>query len=114
MKIFCDADGTILNSIKRIVDLYTTDFHLYKNFHPIHWTQINTWEMSELTLANRNIILDYFSDIRFFDKKLEFMDNALEILTELSKDHEIIICTLGTPLNLKYKKEYFEKTLTIC
>lgn len=111
MKIFCDTDGTIINSIKRITDLYTEDFHLYKEFIPIHWTEINTWEMSELSLANRNIILDYFSDFRFFDKKLEFMDNALEVLTELNKEHEIIICTLGTQQNLKYKQEWFEKHL---
>jgi 5'(3')-deoxyribonucleotidase len=81
-KIITDFDGTVANSIKKIVQLYDEDFHLYSNYRKIHWTNINTWEFKELSLANKNIILDYFSDFRFF-QNLEFMDNAYEILNKL-------------------------------
>ena len=111
MRIFCDADNTILNSIKRITELYDEDFKWYRNYKKINWTDVNSYNMNELSLADKSIILNYFSDFRFFDKKLEFMDNALEVLTELSDKHEIIICTLGTRQNLRYKREYFAKHL---
>ena len=108
MKIFCDADGTLINSIKKVCDLYNEDFRNHENFRYIHWTTIYTWEMKELTLTTKQQILDYFSDSRFFELTLEFLDNAVEVLKRLKDNHEIIICTIGTKTNLQNKEKFFK------
>jgi 5'(3')-deoxyribonucleotidase len=110
-KIISDFDGTLTNSIKQIVYLYDKDFHLYKDYKKIHWTDINSWTFEELSLVNKNIILDYFSDFRFFDKNLEFMDCAKEVLVELNDEYEIFICSLGTRINLRYKEDWLHNNL---
>lgn len=110
LKIYTDIDGTLINSIKKITELYDEDFHLYKNYKKVHWTDINTWGFTELPLANNDIILDYFSDFRFF-KKLEFMDNAKEVLTELSYDYEIFAPTFGTRQNIRFKEDFLHNNL---
>lgn len=45
-KLFLDLDNTTINSIKKIVELYDKDFGKYKNYKPVHWTEINTYEFT--------------------------------------------------------------------
>ena len=65
-KLFLDLDCTTINSTKKIVELYNKDFWKYKNYKPVHWTEIDTYEFKELNLINKKIALDYFDDHRFF------------------------------------------------
>jgi 5'(3')-deoxyribonucleotidase len=109
-KLILDFDLTIVNSIKKIVELYDTDFNLYKNYKKVHWTNINTYSFDELTLINRDIVLDYFDDHRFF-YKLEYMDNAKEVLDKLKNKYELIVCSMGRQMNLYYKKEWLNNNL---
>lgn len=101
-KIYCDYDSTICNSIKAIVDLYDEDFKYYKKFEYIHWTDIRTWDFLECNCAKPEYINTYFNQQRFFDK-VEFMDNAEEVLKRLSRKYEIVIVSLGFSPNLKGK-----------
>ena len=103
-------EGTIINATKKIVELYDTDFCRYKNYHKVHWTDINTYGFEELILINHNIILDYFDDHRFFID-LEYNENAKEILDELSDDYEINICSLGRKRNLFLKDEWISNNI---
>ena len=106
-KIYCDFDSTICNTIKAIVDLYNEDFKYYKKYEYIHWTDIRTWDFLECNCAKPEYINTYFNQQRFFDR-VEFMDNAEEVLKRLSKRYEIIIVSLGFSPNLK-GKEYWIK-----
>jgi len=109
-KLIIDFDGTIVNSTKKIVELYDRDFYKYDNYKKLHWTDINTYGFEELTLANKNIVLDYFDDHRFFID-LEYMENAKEVLDELKDEYEINICSIGRKMNLYYKKQWIEKNI---
>lgn len=109
-KLFLDFDLVIANSIKKIVELYDTDFHLYKDYKKVHWTDINTYGFEELTLINKDIVLDYFDDHRFF-QNLEYMDNAKEVIYKLKDRYEIVVCSMGRKMNLLYKKEWIDKNL---
>jgi 5'(3')-deoxyribonucleotidase len=91
-KLILDADGCILNSIKAIVDLYNQDYQYYKEYRPISWLDIESWNFDECTLTSRQHIDDYFNNPRFFEV-VEFMENAKEVITELSDTYEIVVCS---------------------
>lgn len=109
-KLYIDFDLTIANSIKKIVELYDLDYHLYKDYKKIHWTDINTYGFEELMLINQDIVLDYFDDHRFF-YKLEYMDNAQEVLDKLKDEYDITVVSLGRTMNLHYKREWLQHNL---
>lgn len=111
--IFVDFDGCIVQTIKAICDCYHEDFQYYKNFKPVDWRSINTWDFEELKCATPEYINTYFNQQRFFDK-LEFMPNAKEILEELSEDYNITIVSSGYSPNLRAKQIWIEKNLPFC
>lgn len=110
-KLYVDFDGTIVNSIKAICYLYNEDFLYYPDYKYVHWTDINTWYFDELKLTNN--ACDYFNTPRFF-KYLEFMDNSREVLSELSKDYDITVVTIGSKANLYGKELWIKKNLPFC
>lgn len=107
-KLFIDFDGVIVNTIKAIVDLYNEDFRHYKNYKPVHWTEINTWDFKELECADKHYINTYFNQQRFFDC-LEFMDNSEEVLQELKEKFEIVVVSMGSYPNLVIKEQWLHK-----
>jgi 5'(3')-deoxyribonucleotidase len=66
---------------------------------------INTYEFDELTLISKEHIMDYFDNYRFF-QDLEYIENAESILLRLSKEFDIIICSLGREMNLSLKRRW--------
>lgn len=111
--IFCDFDGVISNTIKCIVELYNEDFRYYKDFKPIHWTDINTWDFTECNCASKEYINTYFNQQRFFDR-LKYMDWAKEVLDELNEYYNITIVTSGYSPNLKAKEIWVNENLPYC
>ena len=107
-KLFIDYDSTITNSIKAIVDLYNEDFKYYKKFEYVHWTDIRTWDFLECNCAKPEYINTYFNQQRFFDR-VEFMDNAEEVLNRLKDKYEIIIVSMGYSPNLRAKEYWIKK-----
>lgn len=109
-KIYLDFDGCIVNTIKRIVDMYNEDFKYYENFTKISWTDIDTWQFNECKCANHSQLNTYFNTPRFFNG-LEFMDNAKEVLDRISNSYEIIIVSMGRTPNLKCKEIWIKDNL---
>lgn len=109
-RIIVDFDGVVVNTVKAVTDLYNLDFRWYRPYKPVHWTEINTWDFEELNLASKEHINHYFETYRFF-QKLEPMENAIEVLEELSHTYDIVICPMGYTKNLKYKEEWIHKNL---
>lgn len=103
-KIFVDFDSTLVNTIKRITELYNEDFAYYKNFCPVDWSEIETWDFQELKLAPKGYVDSYFCQPRFFDENLEMYDRALTALYLLNVDREIVIVSMGSYANLELKK----------
>lgn len=108
--IYVDFDGTIVNSIKAIVDLYNYDFQHYPWFEKIKWQDVETWGFEELRGITPDDASNYFQQQRFFDK-LEFMPYAKETLEELSKEFDIKIVSFGYAANLKAKAIWISKNI---
>lgn len=113
MKIFCDFDNTIVNTIATITSLYNEDFKFYDEFLPIKWWEVNSWEFKECNCCTREYINTYFNQPRFFDK-LTYMDWVKETLEELKNEYEIIIVSMGDTPNLKLKKLWIKENLPYC
>lgn len=111
--LYLDFDGVIVNTVKAIVDLYNEDFQYYKNFVPVEYNDINTWGFVECNCASEDYINHYFNQQRFFDK-LEFMDNAKEVIEKLSDKFNITIVSTGYSPNLKAKELWIKKNLPFC
>lgn len=109
-KIYIDMDGVIINSIKAICDLYDIDFRSHQDYRKVNWSEINTWNFNELHLATNDHINSYFDDDRFFDR-VNFMENAFEIISFLSKEYDINIVTMGSEDNLKKKEHWLSYNL---
>lgn len=100
-KLFVDFDGVLMNTIKRITDLYNTDFNDDKK-----WPDVNSWSFSELNKTTPEIIDQYFDSAKFF-WGLDYMDDAATIVPMIQdkwfKDSFYIVST-GRERNLKLKK----------
>lgn len=117
-KLFLDFDNTIVNTTKAIVSLYNNDFKYYKDFKPVNWQEVNTYDFEECTLASKEYIDTYFNQPRFF-RQLEFVVQSkdyfenmllstqqyLELLREL---FDVTIVSLGYSPNLKGKIKWLE------
>lgn len=109
-KLFLDADGVIVNLIKAVVDCYNEDFSSHPDYVPVNWYDIETWDFRELSLTTKKKIYSYFDSERFFDK-LEFLENAYEVINRLSENFDIYIVTMGSKKNLELKEKWFKKHL---
>ena len=112
-KIFLDYDGCIVNTIKCICSLYNEDFQYYKNFVPINWWEVNTWDFAECNCATPEYINTYFNQQRFFDR-IEYMDWAEKILDILNEYFEITIVSSGYSPNLIAKEKWINEHLSYC
>lgn len=113
INIYIDFDGTIVNTIKKIVELYNDDFVFYENFKPINWVYVDSWEFNELEAATPKYIDEYFNQPRFFTD-LEMFPYCGEILMELANKHKITIVSMGNTPNLKLKKLWIKQYLPFC
>lgn len=104
MKLFVDVDGTLTNSIEAFCYTYNHIYQYHNNFKPANWIKVNKWDFSDQCplLKNAEDVENIFSSKIFF-KRLQFMPNAKEVLYELNKKYEIIIVSIGTPLNVARK-----------
>lgn len=109
-KIYLDFDGVVVNTIKAVVDTYNDDFRFYNNFKKVHWEDVFHWDFRELKYADREYINFLFTQPRFF-KRLEFMDNAKEVLNKLKEKYEIVIVSMGITPNLRAKKNWIKKNM---
>lgn len=111
MKIMIDFDGCIVNTIAVITKLYNEDFKYYKDFQPVDWREVNTWDFEELRCASKDYINTYFNQPRFFDS-LEYMPLAKLVLDVLhNAGHKIIIVSAGYSPNLKGKEKWIKKNI---
>ncbi len=111
--IYIDFDGTLVDTVKCIVDLYNEDFCEYEEFKKIDDTQIDTWDFDELNLTTREYINNYFNQPRFF-KKIEFFNDSLWKLEIINKYFNINIISMGNKPNLKLKEKFIKDKLPYC
>lgn len=97
-KIFLDFDGTLVNSVKSIVELYNK-----KTDSNADWTKVRNWDFSDQCPGIGPMIKDFFASDEFYEN-LEFYDeNTIRVLNLLKEEYEVIICTIGCWLNVSKK-----------
>lgn len=114
-KLFLDFDNTIVNTTQAIVSLYNEDFQYYKDFNPVNWRTVDTYNFEECTLASKEYIDMYFNQSRFF-WYLNFMSQKVQIglsdvqsyLDILKELFNVTIVSLGYSPNLKGKIKWLE------
>jgi len=107
MKIFLDFDDTIVNARKGYCDVYAQLYSNCDNYVHPNWKSIDQWDLSHsCPLATIDI---FETDLFFYD--LEFKDNAYDNIKSLSKEFEIIICTIGTYKNISKKSKWIKNRM---
>ena len=106
--LYIDMDGVAINTIEAIVRMYDDDFSTYTDYKKIPWTEINTWDFTELKCASSEYINMYFNQKRFFDF-VQPMDNFDEIVNRLKDRFSIKLCSMGYTPNLRRKELYIQE-----
>lgn len=112
-KLYVDFDGVIVNTIAAIVTMYNDDFKYYKDYKPVKWWKVKTWNFAECSCATPEYIDKYFNQPRFFNR-LTYMDWAKEILNELKNTYKITIVSAGYSPNLYGKSIWIKDKLPFC
>ncbi|EKE27372.1 MAG: hypothetical protein ACD_3C00218G0003, partial [uncultured bacterium (gcode 4)] len=115
--LYIDFDSTIVNSDKAICEIYNDRYKDYEGFKLATWMEHKNWAY-ECTCPLIHIheaepvevIKDYFGSEAFFEK-LEFYDNAKEVITKLKEQYNVIICTSAFPQNASKKVLWIEEHL---
>jgi 5'(3')-deoxyribonucleotidase len=111
-KLFIDYDSTIVNSIKRICEMYNEEYINHPKFIPARWYLVEKWDFADqCKLAPKGLVTYYFNREDFFNEKLEFMENAEEIINRLNSKFDIYVPSLGYKDNLYFKEEWLKKKM---
>ena len=113
IKLFVDFDNTLVNSTRSFCTSYNFIYEYHKDFTPANWELVNTWNFSNQCsiLKSDSDVLDIFENPLFFDCLELINDNTFEILKELNEKYQIIIASIGTPINLSLKALYLQENL---
>jgi 5'(3')-deoxyribonucleotidase len=109
-KLFCDYDGTIVNSPKAYYSVYENMFRNHKDFRPANPNDCVKWNLEDVAPLAKDISEDIFSSKELFDY-LEPFPNAIEVLTRLEEKYQIIIVSIGSYSNISYKSKWIETNL---
>jgi len=107
IKVFLDFDSTIVNSVKRFVEIANKKFNVNKS--PDELGSYNFRNLyPEITQEE---VYEIFSSEEFFDEKLEFMPHIVEVLEKYKNDIDFYISTAAHGKNLELKTKWIEKNM---
>lgn len=102
-KLYLDFDGTIVNTMKKICEMYAEDYCGHPKYRFPVWYLVEKWNFEDqCPLASKRKIDRYFNEERFFEN-LEFMENCEEIIHKLSEYFDIYLVSIGDQRNLELK-----------
>ena len=105
-KLFLDFDSCICNSIKSFCEVYNFLYSDKQGFTPARWSYVEKWNFSDecaLLEGDSEKVHSLFEHNLFF-KNLEFMDDLTErVIERLCEKYQVIIISIGTPLNIAKK-----------
>jgi len=115
-KIYLDFDNTIVNSTKAFCDVYNNYFvDVYPEKYggsKADWTKVKVWNFSDqCTGLTDKDVEDIFASEPFF-RYLEFYEGAKKVISKLSRQYDIRLCTMGTPMNVSYKSKWVNTHLS--
>lgn len=108
--LYIDFDNTIVNSTKKIVEMWKRKHNGKSDYKNIHWTEIYTFGFEELNISKEEVF-DYFKSKEFFTN-LEYLDNAESIINLLiAEGWNIKVVSMGTSENLALKEKWVSENL---
>jgi len=109
-KMFLDCDSTITNSVLAYTDTYNILYANHPEFKLADPNKLQRYDLKDICPLVNNP-LDIFDHDLFF-KHLDFInDNTYEVLEKLNKKYQLIIVTIGTPINLSKKSLFLSERL---
>ena len=110
--LIVDFDSTIANSQEAFCKVYNELFKNHKGFTPADWTKIERWDMKDqCTLLTDDVNTKTLFSMKAFFDVVELYDGAKEVLDEISKYTDVVICSAGTSGNIVHKVLWLEKHL---
>ena len=105
-KIFIDFDNVIVNSTYVVTKILNKKYN--KN---VEWEDIRSYDFSDkFPETNKNEILEIFNSDEFFIlAKRSIYFNSKKVIEKLSKDFDVFILTIGTPMNIKLKIDFLKE-----
>ena len=107
LKVFLDFDSTIVDSVKRFVEIANSKYGTNKS--P---SELGTYDFKNLCPnITKAEVYEIFATDEFFDDKLEFMPNAIEVLEKYKNDIDFYISTAAYGRNYELKKKWVAENL---
>lgn len=104
-----DFDGTLVDSIKAYCAAYNQIYGHRPSFKPANPDLVSRWDLKD-QCPLENDPERMFSSDEFWDH-LELMPGAKEFMDHAKENHDVWICSIGTPLNIAKKALWIEKNL---
>jgi hypothetical protein len=99
INLFCDFDGTSVNSMKRLVEMLNKKFNKNQD-----WTKIKKYSATDLfPEASVEDVIGVFADKDFFNG-LEIFEGYQETLLKHQHAYDYHLATIGTRANLDNKE----------
>jgi len=112
LNLYVDFDATIADSVSSFCSEYSHRHKFDKGYIKPIPSKVNKWDLSDqCTLLHKGEAEEIFGSYGFF-KYLKLMPNAIEILTELSKEFKLTIVSIGSYQNISLKARYIEDNLS--
>lgn len=105
-KIFIDFDNVIVNSTCIVTKILNKKYN--KN---VEWEDVKSYDFSDkFPETNKNEILEIFNSDEFFTlAKQSIYFNSKKVIEKFSKDFDVFILTIGTPMNIKLKIDFLKE-----
>jgi len=111
MNLYFDFDGTLADSIKAVCEMYNNRYGNHPDFIPAIAHKGKKWNMTDICpLAQEGEVAKMFTEKESFDR-MQLFDGVKNVLKTLSKEHKIILVTIGTFDNIHYKSQWVKENL---
>lgn len=106
IKVFLDADDTILESSKTVIDILNREYGGSKTIQDLKDWNYKTvcWQ------CTKDKVIDIYDSDEFFDN-VKLSEEFINVYNKYMDDFDFYIVTKGTFKNLTKKKQFFKKHL---
>jgi len=108
-RLFLDMDSTITDSLSTYINTYNILYNRHPDFVKADASKVKRFDIKDQCPLVDNP-LDIFKHQLFF-QLLEFMPNAEEVIKELCKKYQTIICSIGCLDNIYHKTQFIKNRM---